>query len=252
MNVDRETLELIGSAEIEDNVVTLTCGQLDRKQYTKVDKVLKAMGGKWNKKLNGHKFDKDPTCAVDEMINSGEVVDTKQVFQAFFTPPQLAERVVELANIQDGDSILEPSAGDGGITKHIPFSPIDFCEIQEDLNKELCQTVGLEFVGTDFLQYNPGPIYSRIIANPPFTRQQDIDHVSHMVDCLARGGRIVAIMSAGVRFRTNKKTTEFFEKIDREGCSFHFEEVEDGAFKSSGTMVKTCIIVIDKDGYNGN
>lgn len=252
MKIDRETLEIIGSAEIADNVVSLTCGQLDRKQYVAVDKVFKALGGKWNKKLKGHQFDNDPTCAVEEAINSGEVVDAKQVFQAFFTTPELAQRVVDMASIDDNSAVLEPSAGDGAILSFIVHEEVDYCEIQDDLREELANNFGATNVGSDFLEYNPGPIYDRIIANPPFTRQQDIDHVSHMVDCLAEGGRIVSIMSAGVRFRTNKKTKEFFEKIDREGCSFKFEEVEDGAFKSSGTMVKTTIIVIDKDGYEGN
>lgn len=143
---------------------------------------------------------------------------------------------------------MEPSAGDGAIIRPLDCN-VDCCEIQKDLyeNSVWRKVPGVKLVGWDFLEYNPGPVYDKIVANPPFTRQQDIDHVSHMIDCLAEGGRIVSIMSNGVTFRTNKKTTEFFEKIDRE-CpgGFQIHKVEDGAFKTSGTMVNTVIIVIDK------
>ena len=54
------------------------------------------------------------------------------------------------------------------------------------------------FMGDDFL--NPSEWatafkYDRIIANPPFTKNQDIDHVMQMWNFLKPGGRIVSIMS---------------------------------------------------------
>lgn len=50
-------------------------------------------------------------------------------------------------------------------------------------------------------------------------------------------------MSASIEFRTNKKTTEFKDLVDEHGW---IEPVEDGAFKASGTMVRSVIIVLNK------
>lgn len=49
-------------------------------------------------------------------------------------------------------------------------------------------------------------------------------------------------MSAGVLFRENRLTTEFRSLVYSRGGIF--EELDDGAFKQSGTMVRTIIVVI--------
>jgi hypothetical protein len=76
--------------------------------------------------------------------------------------------------------------------------------------------------------------------NPPFARQADIDHVLHAMQFLRRGGLLVAIMSASVKFRSNAKTAAFRRLGGR------ILELPDGSFKTSGTMVNACIVVIDK------
>ena len=39
---------------------------LDRKLYMKVDKVLKALGGKWDRRVGGHLFSVDPTDIIEQ------------------------------------------------------------------------------------------------------------------------------------------------------------------------------------------
>lgn len=79
--------------------------------------------------------------------------------------------------------------------------------------------------------------------NPPFSRQADIKHVSHALKFLKPNGRLVSVMASSMTFRSNKLTTEFRELIDlRNGW---IEKLPEGAFKSSGTMVNTVIVVID-------
>jgi len=39
-----------------------------------------------------------------------EVVDIKIMYQQYYTPSELAKRVVELADINNNDIVLEPSA----------------------------------------------------------------------------------------------------------------------------------------------
>jgi len=253
--VPDNVLGILSTAEIDGNVLRLTCGQLDRKDYVAVNKVLEAMGGKWNRKLSGHVFENDPTDVLDDIILTGEVTDAKREFQAFYTPETVATRLVELANIQDGEFCLEPSAGKGHILRFMTEydCDIDYCEIMKYETGDITSASNEWSIGKarvnhkadDFLTYEPGEVYDKVIANPPFSKQQDIDHVSHMIDCCKPGGRVVTIMSPGFTFRQDKKTKAFRDKLDT--CA-HYEthEVESGAFKESGTMVKTVILVINK------
>src|SRR4030042_4964611 len=103
--------------------------------------------------------------------------------------------------------------------------------------------MGLKIIQADFLSVEPKPLYDRVVMNPPFEMQQDIDHVMHAWKFLKPGGRLVSIMSSGVLFRENKKTSEFRNHIDEFG---NMERLPEGSFKESGTMVNTCIVVLDK------
>ena len=105
--IDEKTLAILSRVTVEGNNIFLTCGQLDRKQYTAVNEVLENMGGKWNKKAKAHVYDTDPTDALEQVLLSGEIVPPKK-YGYFPTPPELAKRVIELAEIEPGMSVLEP------------------------------------------------------------------------------------------------------------------------------------------------
>lgn len=102
----------------------------------------------------------------------------------------------------------------------------------------------ISYIGepTDFLTVEPDPVYDRVVMNPPFGRQADIKHVSHALKFLKPGGLLVSVMASSVTFRSNKLTTDFRQLIEERGG--HIEELPEGAFKSSGTMVNTVIVVI--------
>ena len=82
--------------------------------------------------------------------------------------------------------------------------------------------------------------------NPPFSKDQDIDHVLHAYDLLKPGGRMTAVMSNMAGIRSNQKNRAFSEWLDTVGAVV--EDIEPGAFKSSfnPTSVNTKIVVIDK------
>jgi type I restriction-modification system DNA methylase subunit len=79
--------------------------------------------------------------------------------------------------------------------------------------------------------------------NPPFADQQDIRHVEHALRFLKPGGRLVAIMSAGVSFRQDRQATTFRELV--EGCDGTIEPLPEGAFEASGTGVRAVLVTID-------
>jgi len=240
--IDEETLAILSRVTVEGNNIFLTCGQLDRKQYKSVNDVLENMGGKWNKKGKCHVFPEDPADKLEQVLLSGEIVQPKK-YGYFPTPPDLAKRLVDLAEIEPGMTVLEPSAGQGGIADFISTNcHIDCIELLPE-NVKVLEQKGYKTMCADFLTIEPSGLYDRVVMNPAFEKQTDIDQVTHAWKCLKPGGKLVSIMSSGVMFRENKKTVEFRKLVDEHG---YIERLPDGSFKESGTMVNTCIVVMDK------
>ena len=240
--IDEPTLAILSRVTTDGNIIFLTCGQLDRKQYQAVNEVLENIGGKWNRKLKGHVFENDPEDALEQVLLMGEITQPKK-YGYFPTPTGLAGKIVELAEIQVGHLVLEPSAGQGAIAGWVPKSAtVDCIEYLPD-NVAALEKMGIKTIQADFLSVEPKPTYDRVVMNPPFEKQQDIDHVMHAWKCLKPGGRLVSIMSSGILFRENKKTNEFRQHVEMHGT---MERLPDGSFKESGTMVNTCFVVLNK------
>ena len=85
--------------------------------------------------------------------------------------------------------------------------------------------------------------YDIIIANPPFTRQLDVDHITHMIELAKRC--VVSVASQSILFRTNQKTREFRNLIKEFGGII--TSLPDESFKASGTKVKTCVVQVNKE-----
>jgi protein-L-isoaspartate O-methyltransferase len=243
VKVSPEVLEVLDRVEVEDNVLYIRGGQLDRKLYTEVNKILELMGGKWNRKQGGHVFEGDPSDALYMVRETEEIIDIKKSFQLFETPPSLAVHLVELAEIRLGMDVLEPSAGRGNIADELAKRGynVSVIEILPD-NQLILENKGHQIVGNDFLKYGR-KAFDRIVMNPPFSQQQDIDHVYHAWDLLKPGGRLVAIMSAGTLHRDNRKAQYFRDLLNEYGWS---EINPDDAFKVSGTMVRTITVVLNR------
>lgn len=168
--------------------------------------------------------------------------------QFFETPKDLAKELVELAEIDNYVDILEPSAGRGAIIKEIKKRcdrQIQYCEIDETNRKYLDEINNLENVSKsgDFLKCYE-MTFDRIIANPPFSKNQDVDHIKHMFSLLRNKGILVSIASNHWKNSKNKKETEFRQWLD--DVDAEIKEIESGKFKDSGTMVGGCIIIIQK------
>lgn len=239
--------QVLQNCTVDGLVVKLPNIQLDRKIYQEVAKSLELIGGKWKGgKVFGFVFLKDPTELLNEIAN-GEKRNLKKEFQFFGTPDFLADKLVLLAEINNGDVILEPSAGQGAIIKAINKvckNTPDCFELM-DVNVLVLKNSGLEFnlIGDDFLQ-NKGLKYNKIIANPPFNKNQDIDHLREMYNLLFDNGRLVCITSESWVNGSQKKQVEFREWL--ESVNATILDIERGSFKESGTMVGGKIIVIDK------
>ena len=242
MRLDNDVLNVLAAAETDGDKLRLT-GQLDRALYVKTNKALDAAGGKWNRSAKAHIFPGDAAEAIDQMMLTGEIIAAKQEFGYFPTPPAIVQRLIDLAKLAPGMLALEPSAGRGAIAKALVTAG---CRVDSvELLPENVAALREDFPDArehDFLTYEPTPVYDRVVMNPPFARQADIHHVTHAAQFLKDDGLLVSVMSNGVTFRENKLTADFRERVHYSGG--WFEDLPDGAFKDSGTMVRTVIAVV--------
>jgi hypothetical protein len=240
-------LETLKNCTVKNNIVYFPPTQLDRKVYTEVKKSLELIGGEWKSgKIQGFVFKSDPTDLL-EQIASGEKRNLKKEFQFFATPSEIAEYMVDnYLFFTEKHSILEPSAGQGAIVnainKQYPNKVVQCYELMDVNRSILTKIPTVELIGEDFLLNTQ--TFDRIIANPPFSKNQDIDHVYKMYESLNTGGRLVSIMSTHWRQSSNKKETIFRGWLENIDASIY--PIQKGAFKESGTMIESCIVVIDK------
>jgi predicted RNA methylase len=241
--------EVLARCAFYSDRVVLPSDPLPRPLYEAVNKVLDAQGGKWNKKAKAHLFPTglDPRVVFAEALASGTIVHEKQTRQAFYTPPEIAALAVKRAEIGAPavTTVLEPSAGEGALIAALPAGVTRIVAFENDpraakiLRAAFPRVTLLE---EDFLQ-SPGgePRVDRVIMNPPFADGAEIEHVRHAFSFLKPGGRLVAIMSPAVQFRTDKRYTAFREWIEEHTEDRAFEALPENSFRESGTNVRTIL-----------
>jgi predicted RNA methylase len=241
-----QVLEVLKQSNINGNVVTLPDVQLDRKTYQDIAKKLELIGGKWNKSKKGFLFQEDPTNLFTDILN-GDTRNIKKEFQFFETPKELADEICSY--IPDWvDDVLEPSAGRGALVRAInkakPNLKVYYCELME-LNRKQFKG-NAEYLKDDFMTLHEdleeSEKFDCIVANPPFNKNQDIDHFMQMFKFCRQGGLIISIMSKHWQLSENKKETEFKEFLNQHNAEII--DIEAGKFKSSGTNIATCLIVL--------
>lgn len=220
--------------------------RLNKKQYNDLKTVVEKAGGKYKK--NSFEFEEDGITVYNRIIN-GENYNMKKKFQFFETQSTEAKQVVALAEIKPSDKVLEPSAGRAALIKAMReaghLNQIWVSEI-DPLNKPYLEKYGVYFNEDDFLQTDSqfNDFFDVVIANPPFTKNQDIDHIRKMFQVCKPGGRIVSIASISWKIGSQKKQIDFREWLTNINATII--DIEAGAFKDSGTNTASCIIKIIK------
>lgn len=253
MKIQDNILAILAECRTDGNIAYLPGAQLDRKTYLAVNDCLESIGGKWNRKAKGHAFDGNATELLEALVATGETTKAKsdrQIFQYFPTPPELAEQVCEMAELNEHSRVLEPSAGEGALIKAmLPYKPQSVYAVE--LNVAMVSmlnalndnpdTIVVAEQG-DFLTLGLADKISvnRVVMNPPFTKQQDIAHVMEAWKVLQLGGVLVAIMSPSPWFRDNCLSAEFREWINVVNAEVF--DVPEGVFRASGTNIRTKII----------
>ena len=120
------------------------------------------------------------------------------------------EELMQSAGIEEGMRVLEPSAGKGDIADAMKDQGgvVDVVEMSSTL-REILEKKGHNIVDHVFEEFEPSEQYDRIVMNPPFSNDLDIEHVRKAFTHLKPGGRLVAIVSgmAGRRSRASRGGT---------------------------------------------
>lgn len=241
--IPQEVLCELERAAITGDQLRLS-GQMDRRLYTQVNKIIEAAGGKWSRRAGAHLFPGDAGDAIEQIILTGGV-GPKQELGQFDSPPEVVAAVMELAGIEQPMRVLEPSAGLGALALAAArLSDHVMCvELDAGRAAALVKAGLRSVINADFLTLDGVGRFDRVIMNPPFARQADIDHVLAAARRLRPGGRLVSVMSAGTGFRENRKAVEFRAWLARHGG--RFAPLPADAFRASGTSVQTCLISVD-------
>lgn len=185
------------------------------------------------------------TEAMEAMrdILRGDGVQVVAAPQLFPTPVDLARRMAELAGIEPGHRVLEPSAGTGRLLDAVRKVQHPGHLIAVEHNAGLVERLKAKYqpgdatiLQGDFLECNLGP-FDRVVMNPPFKDGEDIRHIEHARKLLAPGGRLVALCAAGPR-----------QEAALRPKASTWEVLPADSFKAEGTGVHVVLLTIDEAG----
>lgn len=176
----------------------------------------------------------------------------------FATPEPIGYKMVQWLQSKPGQSLLEPSAGDGAIARWMPDNTYNtVVEPSRDLTPKLMRNVaGAKVVESTFESFDLHNKFDGIAMNPPFGHggKTAVEHVAKAYQHLKDGGRLIAIIPDGPACQ--KHFDKWFygdpeakRKADRgiaDGVLMADIHLPSVTFEREGTNVNTRMVVIDK------
>lgn len=209
-----------------------------------------------NQGVGGKEFDaatpseNDPfdNAVLDYYSNQKLNKNNREGSDYFPTPEPLGYKMVEWAELGEGDSVLEPSAGHGAIARYVPkTNEMVSIEPNQSLFTKLqlkAGGLGRKFLNNTFENYALNNKHDVIVMNPPFGKAGAlaIQHVDKAFKHLDEGGRIVAIIPRG---STDKKFDKWYN--EQKNVAMRAEvNLPDILFQQAGTRVACRVVVLDK------
>lgn len=172
----------------------LICHSVDKHVNDRVREVLKHIGGVETSPAMWF-FDYNPINVCKRIQFDGSIPDFKS-HQFYPTPDHIVEAAVAELGELDGKSILEPSAGIGGIVTKLPGG-VTAVEISS-LHCEIIETRdrSADVIRADFMKWKTDRKFDRIIMNPPYSQGRWKAHTERAANLLADDGVLVAILPA--------------------------------------------------------
>lgn len=163
----------------------------------------------------------------------------------FPTPAPVVDTMLRRARLDAGMLVLEPSAGSGNIADAVRTEGAEVHCVEPVYRlRDILTLKGHKLIGLDLMEMPNTELFDRVVMNPPFEKQADIDHVRKAFSMLKSDGVLISVMAPGFEFRSDRKSVEFRQWLEDVNASW--EELPEGSFKSSGTGVGTRLVVIEK------
>lgn len=194
--------------------------------------------------------DSDPfdDAVLDYYSNQKLNRNNREGVDYFPTPEPLGYKMVEWANMGEGDTALEPSAGHGAIARYVSKSnELLSIEPSQSLFAKLqlkAGGLGRKFLNSTFENYNVANKHDVVVMNPPFgtAGTTAIAHLDKAFKHLDEGGRVVAIIPRG---STDKKFDKWYG--EQKNVAMRAEvDLPDIVFQQAGTNVRCRVVVLDK------
>jgi len=248
------------------NAIMMTRQELDAKLYQEVKTDLVKNGGKWQGgKFWGFRFPGHIKAAeILTRLQAGDQVNKTKERQLYVSTPivreAIMEHVREFSQRQPRRPIyaLEPSAGTGVLVNELLHFfgagvRIDVCEKDNDLRQAFylvgeAPRPGVAVAGADFMALERRNKYDLIVANPPFAGYQGeyCDHITKMFWHMRGEGKslLVSVAPADWTYAERGRKAMFKEWLFEVGGAWH--PLPDNAFKESGTLYKTGLVVFNR------
>ncbi len=171
----------------------------DKAARAEAEKVLLSLGGvKMNiNAFTWFEFDYDPTTALEDIQLSGALPEQK-THQFYPTTGKLAAQLLDEADIREGETCLEPSAGMGGLADLMPKAQTTCVEVSP-LHCRVLEAKGHNVIEADFLAWaqTTPQRFDVVVMNPPFSEGRAVAHLNAAAALVKAGGRLAAILPAG-------------------------------------------------------
>lgn len=178
----------------------------------------------------------NPAPEIDRSVEQANELRRRAIYTKvpdfFPTPPEIINRLLQIARIDSSHRVLDPSAGGGDICLAVRKlgALVDCFEINSDLHQALTM-LGFQPLERDFLFATPRPIYDRVLMNPPFSKDAYIDHVRAAYKWLAPGGELIAVLPNGYQSSHSLQRRNFTDWLDDLGVD-RYDNPADAFLKS--------------------
>ena len=206
--------------------------------WSRIRKVMADNSGTWMTQRQAFVFEEDP-FPIFKALGQGKIANKKKDRQAFYTPDDLSAKLAKLADV-GGTTVLEPSAGHGALANACRAAGCagTVCYETDEAAHAHLKYEGYVAFKQDFLTVKPQPHFGRVVMNPPFAKDTFVAHIQHALKFLKPGGRLVAVIPGDM---PPPKLTKSLPVWSTWNCL----PQRVGAFKKSGTNIKTSILVIN-------
>ena len=165
------------------------------------------------------------------------------------TPEPVGFKMVEWADMDEDDSVLEPSAGHGAIARYVPMAnQLTAIEPSGTLFGRLQLTAGgglnRKYEQDVFENYHIVNKHDVVLMNPPYGHAgaTAMEHLKKAFGHLSEGGRVLAIIPRGAM---DKKLDKWLEETP-EAVMRGEVLLPSATFTQAGTSVITRVVAIDR------